>query len=145
MGQNEKLDLELVEGARRGVGDNCSVMVDAGCCWDTATAIKRAQQLEPLSLPMNWAAGEIFYYARQYDQAVRELRNALELQPDFVPMHVMLARLYHYKGMSTEAMAEIEKTLHFSGASPEELQAHRRASETAGINGAWRRQVRPSR
>jgi len=46
MGQSEKLDLELVEGARRGIGDNCHLMIDAGCCWDTATAIKRAQQFE---------------------------------------------------------------------------------------------------
>ena len=46
MGQSEKLDLELVEGARRGIGDNCNLMIDAGCCWDTATAIKRAQQFE---------------------------------------------------------------------------------------------------
>ncbi len=50
MGQSEKLDLELVEGARQGVGDRCSVMVDAGCCWDTATAIKRAQQFEDYNL-----------------------------------------------------------------------------------------------
>jgi L-rhamnonate dehydratase len=44
MGQSEKLDLELVEGARRGVGDNNDLIIDAGCCWDTNTAIKRAQQ-----------------------------------------------------------------------------------------------------
>jgi len=44
MGQSEKLDLELVEGARRGVGDNNDLIIDAGCCWDTTTAIKRAAQ-----------------------------------------------------------------------------------------------------
>ncbi len=44
MGQSEKLDLELVEGARRGAGDNNDVIIDAGCCWDTTTAIRRAQQ-----------------------------------------------------------------------------------------------------
>ncbi len=46
LGQSEKLDLELVEGARRGVGDNNDVLIDAGCCWDTITAIKRARQFE---------------------------------------------------------------------------------------------------
>ncbi len=44
MGQSEKLDLELVEGARRGVGDNNDIIVDAGCPWDSVTAIRRAQQ-----------------------------------------------------------------------------------------------------
>ncbi len=46
MGQSEKLDLELVEGARRGVGDENEVLIDAGCCWDTLTAMRRAQQFE---------------------------------------------------------------------------------------------------
>jgi L-rhamnonate dehydratase len=46
MGQNEKLDLELVEGARRGVGDENDVLIDAGCCWDTMTAIRRSRQFE---------------------------------------------------------------------------------------------------
>jgi len=46
MGQSEKLDLELVAGARRGVGKNNDVLIDAGCCWDTNTAIRRAKQFE---------------------------------------------------------------------------------------------------
>ena len=46
IGRSEKLDLELVEGARRGVGDQYDVLIDAGCCWDTMTAIRRAQQFE---------------------------------------------------------------------------------------------------
>ena len=46
MGQSEKLDLELVEGARRGVGDKNDLLIDAGCCWDTNTAIRRAQQFK---------------------------------------------------------------------------------------------------
>jgi L-rhamnonate dehydratase len=46
MGQSEKLDLELVEGARRGVGDENDVLIDAGCCWDTMTAIRRSRQFE---------------------------------------------------------------------------------------------------
>jgi L-rhamnonate dehydratase len=46
MGQSEKLDLELVAGARRGVGEDRDLLIDAGCCWDTATAIRRAGQFE---------------------------------------------------------------------------------------------------
>jgi len=46
MGQSEKMDMELVEGARRGVGGKNDVAIDAGCCWDTMTAIRRAKQFE---------------------------------------------------------------------------------------------------
>ncbi len=50
MGQSEKLDLELVEGARHGVGDKNDVLIDAGCCWDTMTAIRRASQFEDYNI-----------------------------------------------------------------------------------------------
>ena len=46
MGESEKVDLDLVEGARRGVGPDNDVLIDAGCCWDTLTAIRRARQFE---------------------------------------------------------------------------------------------------
>ena len=50
MGQSEKLDLELVEGARRGVSDSNDLIIDAGCCWDTGTSIKRAQQFRDYNI-----------------------------------------------------------------------------------------------
>jgi len=42
MGQNESLDLELVQGARAGVGKDGTVLIDAGCIWDARTALQRA-------------------------------------------------------------------------------------------------------
>jgi len=42
MGQSEALDLELVSGARDGVGDEGMLMIDAGCVWDARTALRRA-------------------------------------------------------------------------------------------------------
>ncbi|HEV2946087.1 MAG TPA: mandelate racemase/muconate lactonizing enzyme family protein [Gemmataceae bacterium] len=50
MGQSEESDLALVEAARRGLGPEVELMVDAGLCWDTATAIRRAKQFEPFRL-----------------------------------------------------------------------------------------------
>jgi L-alanine-DL-glutamate epimerase-like enolase superfamily enzyme len=42
MGQSEALDLELVRGAREGLGDGATLLVDAGCVWDARTALRRA-------------------------------------------------------------------------------------------------------
>lgn len=42
MGQNERLDLELVAGAREGLGEN-TLLIDAGCVWDARTALRRAE------------------------------------------------------------------------------------------------------
>ena len=43
MGQNEKLDIELVRGAREGLGKDAMLLIDAGCVWDARTALKRAE------------------------------------------------------------------------------------------------------
>src|SRR5437764_2905478 len=50
MGQSEESDLAHVRAARQGVGRDVELMVDAGLCWDTATAIRRAKQFEPFNL-----------------------------------------------------------------------------------------------
>lgn len=44
MGKSEKLDLDLVRGARQGVGDDATVLIDAGLVWDARTALRRANQ-----------------------------------------------------------------------------------------------------
>lgn len=50
MGQSESSDIAHVRAAREGVGPDVELMVDAGLCWDTATAIRRARQFEPFNL-----------------------------------------------------------------------------------------------
>src|SRR5262245_31196795 len=47
LGQSEEGDLAQVRAARQGVGPDVELMVDAGLCWDAATALRRAQQFEP--------------------------------------------------------------------------------------------------
>jgi L-alanine-DL-glutamate epimerase-like enolase superfamily enzyme len=50
MGQSEESDIAHVRAARQGIGPDVELMVDAGLCWETATAIRRAQQFEPFNL-----------------------------------------------------------------------------------------------
>ena len=50
MGQSEEGDIAQVRAAREGLGPNIELMVDAGLCWDTATAIRRARQFEEFNL-----------------------------------------------------------------------------------------------
>ena len=42
MGQSEALDIDLVRGARKGIGDDGTLLIDAGCVWDARTALRRA-------------------------------------------------------------------------------------------------------
>ena len=49
MGQSEALDIELVRGAREGVGD-AMLLIDAGCVWDAHTALRRAQAFSEFNI-----------------------------------------------------------------------------------------------
>jgi len=44
MGKSETLDLDLVRGARKGLGDDATLLIDAGLVWDARTALRRANQ-----------------------------------------------------------------------------------------------------
>jgi L-rhamnonate dehydratase len=50
MGQSEASDIAHVRAAREGLGPDVELMVDAGLCWDTATAMRRARQFEEFNL-----------------------------------------------------------------------------------------------
>jgi serine/threonine-protein kinase len=71
--------------------------------------IKRAQQLDPLSIPVNRAAGWVLYYGRHYDEAIEELRKALVMDPDFLGARLVLWWVYVAKGAYDQAIAEIRK------------------------------------
>ena len=46
MGQDEKTDVALVREARRGLGEEPDLLIDAGLVWDAKTAIRRARAFE---------------------------------------------------------------------------------------------------
>ncbi len=68
--------------------------------------INRALELDPLSLIMIRDKGVIFYYARQYDHAIKQARKTLDLDPNFALAHRLLAIAYERKGKYDEAAAE---------------------------------------
>lgn len=50
MGTSEAVDLDLVSGARRGLGDEATLLIDAGCVWDARTALQRAEKFNEFSI-----------------------------------------------------------------------------------------------
>jgi eukaryotic-like serine/threonine-protein kinase len=71
--------------------------------------LKRARDLDPLSLIINTNLGLTFYWARRYDLAIEQLERALELEPNFFRAHLHLGMAYERKLMYREAIAELEK------------------------------------
>lgn len=50
LGKSEALDIDLVRGARRGLGDEAALLVDAGLVWEARTALRRAHQFAEYNL-----------------------------------------------------------------------------------------------
>jgi L-alanine-DL-glutamate epimerase-like enolase superfamily enzyme len=50
MGQNAATDVALVSEARKGLGDNPDLLIDAGLVWDAKTAIQRARAFSDFNI-----------------------------------------------------------------------------------------------
>lgn len=70
---------------------------------------KRALDLDPLSLPINYQVASAYYLSRRYDEAIEQGRKSIEMDPNFPLSHRGLARAYSAKGMYPEAIAEWQK------------------------------------
>ena len=71
--------------------------------------LKRAQQLDPLSLIINADLGGAFVAARRYDEAITQLRKTIEMDPRFYFAHWNLGEALELKGQLPEAVAEYKK------------------------------------
>ena len=82
---------------------------------------KRAVELEPLSLVINFELGLAFYYDRDYDRAIEQFQKTLELDQNFAPPHNFLPAAYEQKGMYSEAIAEFKKAIPLTSGSESTL------------------------
>ncbi len=71
--------------------------------------MRRARDLDPLSLIISASLGGTLYFARRHDEAMRPLLQAIEIDPDFALAHAWLAGAYLEKGMLEKAVAECRK------------------------------------
>jgi Tfp pilus assembly protein PilF len=68
--------------------------------------IKRAQELDPLSLIVITMEAQHYCFARDYDKGIDQCRKTLDMDPDFSPAHFFLCWNYLGKGMYEEALNE---------------------------------------
>ena len=77
--------------------------------------IKLARELDPLSLRNNAAEGQIFFFAKEYDNALDRLKKTIDLDPSFWLSLLFISRVYTEKGMHSEAVEEAKKAAELSG------------------------------
>jgi len=99
---------------------------------EAIAGIKRAQELDPLSLIINQGVGGKYLYARRYDEAMAQFQRTLELYPQFPPTHQRLGWCYTQKQMYDEAIGEMQRAVEFSGNSTQMIAALGYAYAAAG-------------
>jgi TolB-like protein/Tfp pilus assembly protein PilF len=78
--------------------------------FDKAIAeVKRAIELDPLSLVINTDLGNTLYRARRYDDAITQMRKTLEMDPSFYYTHWNLGSALAAKGALGPAIEEYQK------------------------------------
>src|SRR6202030_3816919 len=87
--------------------------------YDEAIAeMRKAENLDPLSLIINSDLAELLVIAHSYDESIRQSRKTIEMDPNFALAHNQLAQAYLEKQRHDEAIAELQKAVRLSGSSP---------------------------
>ena len=71
--------------------------------------MKRAQQLDPLSLPISVDMNAPFYVMRQYDQSIAQSRKVIEMEPNFYLAHYTVGWASALKGDFDQAIVELRE------------------------------------
>ena len=101
--------------------------------YDEASIIlKKAAELDPLSVPINTDMGFSLYYKGDYDAAIRKLKTSLQMNPKFPFAHLWLGRCYQVKKMYPEAIAEYKSALEIT---PDWPVGHAQIGNVYGVSG----------
>ena len=106
--------------AHRLYADYCLAM---GWAQEALQEIRRALDLEPLSLVINMELAWNFYLTREYDLAAEQSLKTLEMEPGFTPAQYALGLAYEQLNRYEEAIFAFETTRSGSGNNPATLAA----------------------
>jgi DNA-binding winged helix-turn-helix (wHTH) protein len=98
------LDIDLADGHRI----RALLLTVSGRYEEALEEGRRAQALEPLSLPVGLDLARILYLSRDFDGTVRECWNLLSLEPRFWPAQSFLGLACARLGLPDEAVTELE-------------------------------------
>jgi TolB-like protein/DNA-binding winged helix-turn-helix (wHTH) protein/Flp pilus assembly protein TadD len=102
---------------------------------EAITEMRKAENLDPLSLIINADLAELLDLAHFYDESIRQSRKTIEMDPNFAVAHNQLGQAYLQKHMYAEAVAELKKAVQLSGDSPTCIANLARAYVASGERG----------
>lgn len=76
---------------------------------ESVAELRRAQELDPVSLVIATDLAKRTCYAHKYEEGVERFHKVLEIDPGFAVAHYFLAQAYEQHGLYPEAINELEK------------------------------------
>ncbi|HEV7425272.1 MAG TPA: protein kinase [Thermoanaerobaculia bacterium] len=84
--------------------------------FDEALAEKRrAEQLDPLSVPTSWDVGRTLYYAGRDEDAIEQAKHTLDLDSSFPYVYYLEAQIDYRKNNLPEALALMQRAMQLGG------------------------------
>ena len=77
--------------------------------------LKRAEELDPLSLVIPAVQGWTYFFARQFDEAIVRYRRVLEIDPEFMAAHWFFGQTLAETGRYDESIRELETAIALNG------------------------------
>jgi serine/threonine protein kinase/tetratricopeptide (TPR) repeat protein len=94
-----------------------ALLRDTGRFDEALNELERARELNPFSLAINASIAYLFYFARQYDQAIVQSRKALELDAEFHWAYDILGLAYLQKGEWEASITALRQAVDLSDTS----------------------------
>jgi TolB-like protein/DNA-binding winged helix-turn-helix (wHTH) protein len=130
----------------RGLHDFGWLLIARGRAGEGIDRIRRAQELDPLSLSTNMDIAWACIYSGRYDDAIAEAKRVIALDPAYTSAYACLQRAYELKGDVAAAAGAVEKRLRAGGKAgqwsalaalpPRELLRRFREEEVARLTAA---------
>src|SRR4030095_6021079 len=85
-------------------------LMSSGRFDEATTEMEKARELDPSSLTINVGRGRLFYFRRQYDQAIQHFQNIIAVEPTDYSSYFSLYTIYEQKQMYPEAVEAFLKS-----------------------------------
>ena len=99
---------------------------------EAVSRMRYAQKLDPLSPAVHNTLAYMYYFSRDYEQAIQQANQALQLNPNANVAHAIIGWSYTEQGKYPEAIAELQRAGAVPGGNPVYLCSLARAYALSG-------------
>jgi TolB-like protein/Flp pilus assembly protein TadD len=99
---------------------------------ESLDSIERAIQVDPLSMPVNRSAAELYHFAGRHNEAIDRFRKSIEMESHYLGF-LELGRVYEHLEMYDDAIAQFLKAREVANDSPDSLAS---LAHCYGVSGA---------